>query len=161
AAAHQLAWPAAWRVPLVHATADGMKARVPVRGPFVARVRNGPAGRVATIEAFAQLMGVRRGRPVATADQVGWAQVPDAIGFGQRTGLTWDGVGEGPLDVLAVEADLAAGVRPAWFTAHPMQGASLGTFLRQPRRDLAFPGAIDRALAARGKQTFARACARC
>ena len=52
-------------------------------------------------------------------------------------------------------------MRPAWFWKHPLQGASLGAFLRQPRRDLAFPGAIDRALAARGKQLFADNCARC
>jgi hypothetical protein len=52
-------------------------------------------------------------------------------------------------------------VRPSWFWAHPLQGASLGAYLRQPERDIPFPGAIDRKLAARGKALFEDNCSPC
>ena len=161
AAEHHVAWGMDWRVPLVKATVDAMKLRAAARAPLIERTRGGLPGRVAPIESFALVLGALRGKPVATADAVGWSKVPDVIGFAQRTTLSWDGVGEGPMDVLVVEADVAAGVRPEWFWKHPLQGAALGAYLRQPRRDLRFPGTIDRALAARGKQLFTDNCARC
>jgi hypothetical protein len=161
AAEHHVPWSLDWRAPLLEATIDAMKLRAAARDPLIRRTRDGLPGRVAPIESFALVLGALRGKPVATADQVGWSKVPDVIGFSQRTTLSWDGVGEGPMDVLVVEADVAAGVRPEWFWKHPLQGAALGAYLRQPRRDLRFPGTIDRALAARGKQLFEDNCARC
>jgi mono/diheme cytochrome c family protein len=101
------------------------------------------------------------GREVAFADAVGWSKVPDVIGFGSRVTLSWDGVGEGPMDVLVVEADFAAGVRPAWFWSHPLQGASLGAYLRQPAPRPRFPGPVDADLAERGKALFDLDCAPC
>lgn len=65
------------------------------------------------------------------------------------------------MDLLAVEADLAAGVRVSWLEHHPLQGASLGAYLRQPAPRPAFPRAIDRGLAARGKALFDDDCAPC
>ena len=53
------------------------------------------------------------------------------------------------MDLLAVEADFAAGVRVEWLGGHPFQGASLGAYLRQPAPRPAFPGRIDRGLGGR------------
>ena len=161
AAAHHVPWSLDWRTPLVDATVKAMKTRAAQRGELVAKTRDGLPGRVAPIESFAVVLAALRGQPIDLAAQTGWSKVPDVIGFAQRTTLSWDGAGEGPMDVLVVEADVAAGVRPAWFWKHPLQGASLGAYLRQPRRDLPFPGTIDRALAAKGKQLFADNCSRC
>ena len=102
------------------------------------------------------------GRDIQYAADVGWAKIPDVIGFAQRTTLSWDGSGEGSIDVLAVEADVAAGVRIEWFEQAPVPG-------REPRRvpapagarARAFPGKIDRARAARGRKLFAENCAQC
>ena len=68
-------------------------------------------------------------QPVAFANDVGWAKVPDVIGYAHRVTLSWDASGEGPIDLLAVEADIAAGVRVKWLEEHPFQGASLGAYL--------------------------------
>ncbi|HTJ42835.1 MAG TPA: c-type cytochrome [Kofleriaceae bacterium] len=161
AAAHHVSWGLDWRVPLVKATLDAMTARAKQRAELIEKTRNGPPGRVAPIESFALVLGAMRGTPIKTNEAVGWSKVPDVIGFAQRVTLSWDAAGEGPMDVLVVEADVAAGVRPDWFWRHPLQGASLGAFLRQPRRELRFPGSIDRKLAAKGKQLFEDNCARC
>lgn len=161
AAARHLAWPAEWQLPLVRATVTALRQRARDRGAFLARAAGGLPGRVATIEAFALALGAQRGRPIATAPDVGWAKIPDVIGFAARTTLSFDGAGEGPMDALVVEADFAAGARPAWFDAHPLFGPSLGAYLRQPDRDLPFPGPIDRAAAARGRALFDDACAPC
>lgn len=156
-----VAWPFDWQAPLLEATVAALKLRARDRADLLARVAGGPPGRVATIEAFAHAIGATLGRPIATARDVGWAKIPDTVGFGARTTLSFDGIGEGPMDVLVVEADFAAGVRPAWFWAHPLQGASLSAYLRQPDRAPHFPGAIDRALAARGAALFDFHCAPC
>jgi hypothetical protein len=87
--------------------------------------------------------------------------VPDVIGYGQRTTLSWDASQEGPIDLLVVEADIAAGVRIEWLERHPFQGASLGAYLRQPAARPRFPGAIDRAKAERGKALFEEHCSDC
>jgi hypothetical protein len=63
--------------------------------------------------------------------------------------------------VLAVEADVAAGVRVAWIERHPFQGASLDAYLRQPAARPAFLGSIDAERAARGQRSFASNCAQC
>jgi hypothetical protein len=65
------------------------------------------------------------------------------------------------MDLLAVEADVAAGVRVEWLQKHPFQGASLGAYLRQPETRPRFPGRIDRALAERGHKVFDDNCAHC
>ncbi|MEO7731341.1 MAG: hypothetical protein ABIY55_10235, partial [Kofleriaceae bacterium] len=107
--------------------------------------------------ALAQLSG----QAIALAPAPGWAKVPDVIGFAQRTTLSWDGSGEGPMDLLAVEADVALGARVAWLERHPFQGASLGAYLRQPAARPKFPGSIDRARAERGRGRFVEHCAPC
>jgi hypothetical protein len=125
------------------------------------RTAAGPPGRVATIESFAFALDLLAGKRIDYAPQVGWAKIPDVIGFSNRTTLSWDGSGEGPMDLLAVEADIAAGVRVAWLERHPFQGASLGAYLRQPAQRRAFPGRIDRGMAERGKKLFNDHCSDC
>jgi hypothetical protein len=87
--------------------------------------------------------------------------VPDVIGFSHRTNLSWDGSGEGPMAVLLVEADIAAGARIEWFERHPFQGASLDAFLRQPGPRPRFPRALDRGLVEKGKALFEEHCSDC
>jgi hypothetical protein len=65
------------------------------------------------------------------------------------------------MDLLVVEADIAAGARIAWLEKHPFQGASLGAYLRQPAKRPAFPGAIDRARAEKGRALFEKHCSDC
>jgi mono/diheme cytochrome c family protein len=161
AARRDVRWPYDWRLPMTKATIDALELRARARADFLGRVGGGPPGRVAVIESFALVMAARLGREIDTGAEVGWAKVPDVVGFGVRNTLSWDGAGEGPMDILVVEADFAAGVRPAWFTSHPLQGASLSAYLRRPERELRFPGRVDRKLAARGRVLFDDACAPC
>jgi hypothetical protein len=138
-----------------------MKERFAGRAAFIERSRDALPGRVATIEAFAVALGQLLHRSVSTPATTGWAKIPDTIGFGVKRTLSWDGGSEGPSDALVVDADIAAGARIEWLYNHPLQGASLSTFLRHLPRDLRFPGSIDAALAARGKATFEKTCAKC
>jgi hypothetical protein len=156
-----LAWPEAYSDAIVGATIDAMKKRAAARAELVARTRSGPPGRVATIESFAVVLADLAKQPVAFASDIGWAKVPDVIGYANRLTLSWDASGEGPIDLLVVEADVAAGVRTKWLEEHPFQGASLGAYLRAPAPRPAFPGAIDRTLAAKGKQLFEDNCEHC
>ncbi len=161
AAERKVAWPDRYRELLVAGTVDALKKRAADRAELVAKTAGAPPGRVATIESFALVLGQLTHRGVTTAPTVGWAKVPDVIGFPVRTTLSWDGSGEGPMDLLAVEADVAAGVRVAWLERHPFQGASLGAYLRQPAPRPVFPRPIDRALAERGHASFDDNCAPC
>jgi hypothetical protein len=138
-----------------------MKERFTGRSAFIERSRDALPGRVATIEAFAVALGQLLHRSVTTPATTGWAKIPDTIGFGVKRTLSWDGGSEGPSDALVVDADIAAGARIEWLYNHPLQGASLSTFLRHLPRDLRFPGPVDASLASRGKSTFEKACARC
>jgi mono/diheme cytochrome c family protein len=157
----ELAWPEPYREVLTAATLKALERRASERAELHARTKDNPPGRVATIESFALVLAQLAKQPVDFAPVVGWAKVPDVIGYGQRVTLSWDASGEGPIDLLAVEADIAAGVRIEWLEAHPFQGASLGAYLRQPASRPAFPGPIDRRLADRGKALFADQCAHC
>jgi len=130
--AKHIAWPDAYRDVLVAGTVSALEKRAAERAPLRERTADGPPGRVATIESFVLVLGQLTGKSIAYAPQIGWAKVPDVIGFAHRVTLSWDGSGEGPMDLLAVEADVAAGVRVEWMQHHPFQGASLGAFLRQP-----------------------------
>lgn len=161
AAAHATPWPSDYRDTFIGATVDALRVRAGQRGEFLARTHDGPPGRVATIETFALAIGQVLGRPIETAADIGWAKIPDVIGFAKRSTLSWDAVGTGPMDILAVEADFAAGVRPEWFLKHPAQGASLGAYLRHPTARPKFPGAIDAARAERGHAIFLNECAPC
>jgi mono/diheme cytochrome c family protein len=161
AADRQLTWPAQYREPFVGATLAALKQRAADRAELHAITARNPPGRVATIETFALVLGQLTGEHVDHAPTVGWAKVPDVIGYAQRTTLSWDGSGEGPIDLLVVEADVAAGVRVAWLERHPFQGASLGAYLRQPAKRPAFPGKLDRGLAERGRALFGQHCASC
>ena len=159
--AHHVTWPEPYRDAFVAATLAALTRRAADREELIARTRGGLPGRVAVIESFALTLHQLTGAHVAYAPAVGWAKVPDVIGFGSRVTLSWDGSGQGPMDLLAVEADVAAGVRVAWLQHHPFQGASLGAYLRQPEARPRFPRPIDRALAERGKKLFDDTCAHC
>ncbi|MEO8699269.1 MAG: hypothetical protein ABI867_04470 [Kofleriaceae bacterium] len=161
ARARSITWPEDYRKPLLAGTIDALTKRAAARKELHARTVNGPPGRVATIESFAFVLGELTKHHVDYAPVVGWTKVPDVIGYAQRTTLSWDGSGEGPIDLLAVEADVAAGVRVEWLERHPFQGASLGAYLRQPAKRPAFPGAIDRGRAERGRAVFAEHCGDC
>ncbi len=138
-----------------------MKQRFAERAKFIDRTRDALPGRVATIEAFAVALGQLLHRNVSTPTTTGWAKIPDTIGFGVKRTLSWDGGSEGPSDALVVDADIATGARIEWLYNHPLQGASLSTFLRHLPRDLRFPGSIDAGLAQRGKATFEKSCSKC
>jgi hypothetical protein len=161
ARARQITWPAPYRAPLVAATLSELARRAKARAELHARTAESPPGRVATLESFAFALGELTHRRVEYAPVVGWAKVPDVIGYAQRTTLSWDGSQEGPIDLLVIEADLAAGVRIEWLERHPFQGPSLGAYLRQPAKRPAFPGAIDRRLATRGRALFDQHCSDC
>ncbi len=161
AAKHQITWPDEYRAAFVAAAMRELNLRATARGELHAKTVLDPPGRVATIESFALVLGTLTGRYVGYAPDVGWAKIPDVIGYAQRTTLSWDGSGEGLIDLLAVEADIAAGVRIEWLERHPFQGASLGAYLRQPASRPAFPGSIDRVRAERGRVVFHKACADC
>jgi len=161
AAKHAIKWPDEYRAAFVGAAIRELKLRATVRGELHARTALDPPGRVATIESFAIVLAQLTGKTVAFSPNVGWAKIPDVIGYAQRTTLSWDGSGEGPLDLLAVEADVAAGVRIEWLEQHPFQGPSLGAYLRQPPRRPGFPGPIDRAKAERGRALFENHCEDC
>lgn len=161
AAAHDIAWPDAYADAFVGATITALTTRASERAALHAKVADGPPGRVAVIESFVLALSRLSGMPIDFAPDVGWAKVPDVIGFRDRVTLSWDASQEGPMDLLAVEADLANGVRIEWYERHALQGASLGAYLRQPAPRPAFPGTIDRRLAARGKQLFEQHCSDC
>jgi hypothetical protein len=159
--ANHVAWPERWRDVLVGATVGNLVTRAQDRAELHARTRLDPPGRVATIDSFVLPLHQLTGRDVRYAPDVGWAKIPDVIGFAQRTTLSWDGGGEGSMDLLAVEADIGAGVRVAWLERHPFQGASLGAYLRQPAPRPVFPGTIDRGRAERGHKLFEDNCSAC
>ncbi|MFT3699147.1 MAG: hypothetical protein QM831_38730 [Kofleriaceae bacterium] len=159
--ARGITWPEQYAQPFVAATLDAIGKRERPRADLIARTRDGAPGRVATIEAFTGALENLSGHSIDHAPEVGWAKVPDVIGFGARTTLSWDGSQQGSMDVLVVEADLAIGIAVEWLLRHPFQGPSLGAYLRQPEPRPAFPRPIDRALADRGKRLFEDQCAHC
>jgi mono/diheme cytochrome c family protein len=161
AARHKVAWPEGFRDAFTGAAVAALKKRATDRAELHARTKADPPGRVATIESFAVVLGQLTNSRVDFARDVGWAKVPDVIGYAHKTTLSWDSSGQGPIDLLVVEADVAAGVRVEWLEKHPFQGASLGAYLRQPGPRPAFPGKIDRELARRGEKLFDKECARC
>lgn len=161
AADRRIAWPDAYREVLVGATLDALQVRARERAELHDKTAADPPGRVAVIETFAHALGKLTGTRVPFATDVGWAKVPDVIGYRDRTTLSWDASQEGPIDLLVVEADIAAGARIEWLERHPFQGASLGTYLRQPAPRPRFPGRIDRGLAEKGRALFEDSCAQC
>jgi hypothetical protein len=157
----KIAWPDEYADALVAATLEGLRQRAQQRADLLARTKDGPPGRVATFEAFVPALEQLTGKHIPFAKDVGWAKVPDVIGFRNRVTLSWDASGQGPMDVLAVEADIAAGVRVAWFDRHPFQGPSLGAYLRQPTKRPTFPVRLDRTLVERGRALFEEHCSDC
>jgi hypothetical protein len=154
-------WSQNWRDSILGTTIRTLKERATQRAAFLERVRDGLPGRVATIESFGLVLGQLLHRDVAASKTVGWAKIPDAIGFGERRTLSWDGGSEGPSDSIVVDADIAAGARIEWYVKHPWQGPAVAAFLRHLPRDLRFPAPIDATLAQHGKVLFEKACAKC
>jgi hypothetical protein len=130
------------------------------RVALAARTKDAAPGLVDVVDEFALAIDHAVGKEIATSPVVGWSKVPDVIGYARRTTLSWDALTQGSMDVLVVEADFAAGVRSEWFWMHPLQGASISAYLRDPRRDLPFPGTIDATLAT-GKTKFDEVCSGC
>ncbi len=161
AQARNIAWPEATREAIVGATVRALASRASERAELHAKTVADPPGRVAVIESFAFTLEKLTGRDIPFAPDVGWAKVPDVIGYRDRLTLSWDAAQEGPIDLLVVEADIAAGVRVDWIERHPFQGASLGAYLRQPAARPPYPGAIDRRRATRGRTVFEDSCADC
>lgn len=161
AARQGIGWPEPYREAFVGATLKALKDRAIARDELHRRTAENPPGRVAVIESFALTLQQLSGQRVELAPVVGWAKVPDVIGYAQRTTLSWDASQEGPIDLLVVEADIAAGVRVEWLEKHPFQGPALGAYLRQPAPRPKFPGRIDRGLAERGRTLFAKGCSDC
>jgi hypothetical protein len=154
-------WSADWRDAIVGTTIRALKERASSRAALLDRVRDGLPGRVATIESFGLALGQLLHRDVAASKTVGWAKIPDAMGFGQRRTLSWDGGSEGPSDAIVIDADIAAGARIEWYVKHPWQGPAVAAYLRHLPRDLKFPRPIDDGLAQHGRVLFDKACARC
>jgi mono/diheme cytochrome c family protein len=161
AADHHLAWPDTYATPLVGAVLSGLRQRAVDRAELDARTAADPPGRIAAIETFAVTLREVTGREIAAARDVGWVKIPDVVGFAQRTSQSWDGCGEGAMDILSVEAEIGAGVRVAWLERHPFQSASVSAYLRLPPARPPFPGSIDRERAARGRVLFEDNCSRC
>jgi hypothetical protein len=161
AAEKSIPWPEQYADALVAGTLSALRTRANERTELNAKTPHGLPGRVATIEAFIPALRQLSGKHIGFAPDVGWAKIPDVIGFRHRTNLSWDGSGEGPMAVLLVEADIAAGARIEWFERHPFQGASLDAFLRQPDPRPTFPRPLDRDLVAKGKKLFEQHCSDC
>lgn len=158
---HDIPWAPDFRDAILGATIRELKRRATERAGLLNRVRDGLPGRVATIESFGLALGQLLHHDVAASKTVGWAKIPDAIGFASRRTLSWDGGSEGPSDAIVIDADIAAGARVEWYVKHPWQGPSVAAYLRHLPRDLPFPAPVDEALARRGKALFERACAKC
>jgi hypothetical protein len=154
-------WSPDYRDAVVGVTIRTLKERGASRAQLLDRVRDGLPGRVATIESFGFALGQLLHHDVAASPTVGWAKIPDAIGFGQRRTLSWDGGSEGPSDAIVIDADIAAGARVEWYVKHPWQGPAVAAYLRHLQRDLRFPQPVDPGLARQGKAIFDRACAKC
>ena len=148
--------------PIVGGTIRALKERATSRAALLDRVRDGLPGRVATIESFGLALGQLLHRDVAASKTVGWAKIPDAIGFGQRRTLSWDGGSEGPSDAIVIDADIAAGARIEWYVKHPWQGPARGRLPAAPAARPALPRADRRERwRSRGKALFEKTCAKC
>jgi hypothetical protein len=158
---YKIEWPDQYADAFVAGTIAALRTRADQRAELHERASHGPPGRVATLEAFVPALRELSGKHIDYARDVGWAKVPDVIGFRNRVTLSWDAGGEGPMAVLVVEADIAVGARIEWFDRHPFQGASLDAFLRTPAPRPTFPGKFDRHLAERGRVLFEEHCADC
>ncbi len=154
-------WSAEWRDSVLGGTIRALKLRASTRAALLDRVRDGLPGRVATIEAFGFALGELLHHDVAASKTVGWAKIPDAIGFASRRTLSWDGGSEGPSDAIVIDADIAAGARVEWYVNHPWQGPAVAAYLRHLPRDLRFPQPVDEGLARQGKALFEKTCAKC
>jgi hypothetical protein len=154
ARAKNVPWPEDYRAVIVRKSIEGLKQRAEVHADAM-RLANGIPGRVATIEGFAMVLGAK------TSGTIGWAKIPDVIGFPWRETLSWDGAGTGAPTALVVEADLANGMRPEWLETHRHIGTALYLHLKHIERKLDFPGAVDPQLAKKGRDVFEAHCSQC
>src|SRR3954468_2976236 len=88
AASHHLTWPAQYRDAITDATVGALVTRAKQRASLHERTAADPPGRVATIESFALVLAQLTGVSVDAARDIGWAKVPDVIGYAQRTTLS-------------------------------------------------------------------------
>jgi hypothetical protein len=87
--------------------------------------------------------------------------VPDVASFPYRDTFSYDGSGFGSPQALVLDASFVFGTRPEWYELHPHIATSMYLYLRSFRRTLRYPGAIDVALADRGRARFEETCSRC
>src|SRR5258708_7894024 len=76
AAERHLAWPEPYRDAIIAATIEALRVRARDRAALVERTRDGPPGRVATIETFAPVLAQLTGRSIDHATDVACAKVP-------------------------------------------------------------------------------------
>jgi hypothetical protein len=156
-----LAWPSAAQEPIVKAMIAGLRGLAEKGASQTARFEVALPGRVATIESFALKLAAECHAPVSTPDTIGWAKIPDVVGFPYRDTFSFDASSFGSPLALVVEANFLFGTRPKWYLSHPQIATDVYLYLRSFRRKLAYPGAVDAALAEQGKVSFDAKCAGC
>jgi mono/diheme cytochrome c family protein len=154
-------WPALARKPIVKASLRGLRALAAKGAAQAARFDVALPGRVATIESFALKLEAEGHAPVPTPETVGWAKIPDVVGFPYRETFSFDAATVGSPQALVLEADFLFGTRPKWYLSHPQIATDVYLYLRSFRRKLAYPGSVDATLAAQGKEAFDAKCAGC
>lgn len=154
-------WPENMRKPIVNATVSAFRDGAKVRASTVKRFENAMPGRMATIESFALGLEAYSHRGIPMPEAIGWAKVPDVRSFPYRETFSYDGSGYGSPQTLTLEADFLFGARPEWYVSHPHIATSVFLYLRDFTRKLPFPGHVDAALVAHGKQVFDGTCAQC
>ena len=154
-------WERSMRRAIVKASLDGLSALAARSAARSARFDPALPGRVATIESFAMALDPYIPVPIPFPDAIGWAKIPDVVGFPYRDTFSYDASGFGSPQALVLEASFVFGTRPEWYRTHAHIATSMYLYLRSFRRALPYPRAVDASLAARGHARFDASCARC
>jgi len=161
AARQQLNWPREWRALVVRRTLENWRLRAERRKADVAVIGDGLPGRVETIAGFAMALNHRSTDALSMPKVRGWTKIPDVAPWRYRMTVSFDGLVTGSPVTLVGEADFAFGVRTSWYEQQRHISTSLYLYLKEFRRDLPFPGSLDRELARAGQLPFEQRCARC